>query len=70
MIDAASYSCLGIGGLLMRHLIVLAREAGQKQLFAEVLPENAAMRRVFDKFGFRLGDRQEPQSMTLVLALT
>ena len=60
----------GIGGLLMRHLIVLAREAGLRQLVAEVLPENIAMRRVFDKFGFRLGERQEPQSITLVLALT
>ena len=68
VIDA--WQGLGIGGLLMRHLIVLAREAGQKQLFAEVLPENAAMRRVFDKFGFRVGEKQEPQSMTLVLALT
>src|SRR6478735_916492 len=37
----------GIGGLLMRHLIALAREAGLTQLSAEVLPENGAMRRVF-----------------------
>ena len=60
----------GIGGLLMRHLIVLAREAGLRQLVAEVLPENIAMRRVFDKFGFKPGEIREPQSITLVLALT
>jgi hypothetical protein len=33
----------------MRHLAVIARAAGLKELIAEVLPENAAMRKVFSK---------------------
>jgi GNAT superfamily N-acetyltransferase len=31
---------LGIGAALMRHLTLLARDAGIKELIAEVLPEN------------------------------
>ncbi|WP_426406970.1 N-acetyltransferase family protein [Bradyrhizobium ganzhouense] len=42
----------GIGGLLTRHLIAIAREARLTELTAEVLSENAAMLRVLGKFGF------------------
>src|SRR5215475_4001800 len=49
VIDA--YQGQGIGTLLMRHLSVIARAAGLKELIAEVLPENAPMRKVFGKFG-------------------
>src|SRR3954451_25051410 len=59
----------GIGGLLMRHLIALAREAGLKELMAEVLPENGAMRRVFEKFGFKPVASGDPQTIHLVLPL-
>jgi RimJ/RimL family protein N-acetyltransferase len=59
----------GIGGLLMRHLIALAREAGLKELMAEVLPENGAMRRVFEKAGFRPVASGDPMTIHLVLAL-
>lgn len=41
----------GIGSTLLRHLIVIARDAGLKELIAEVLPENAAMLKVFEKSG-------------------
>ncbi|OAF11859.1 GCN5 family acetyltransferase [Bradyrhizobium centrolobii] len=60
----------GIGAILARHLIALAREAGLDELTAEVLPENAAMRRVFDKLGFRPTAKQDPQTIHLVLKLT
>ncbi|SFI31131.1 GNAT family N-acetyltransferase [Bradyrhizobium sp. cf659] len=60
----------GIGSILMRHLIALARDAGLKEVTAEVLPENTAMRRVFDKFGFRPGDRHDPQTILLALTIT
>ncbi|WP_458161960.1 N-acetyltransferase family protein [Bradyrhizobium sp. 18BD] len=59
----------GIGSLLAKHLIVLAREAGLKELTAEVLPENAAMRRVFDRLGFRRAATRDPQVIHLALAL-
>ena len=45
VIDA--YQGQGVGTLLMRHLAAIARGAGLKELIAEVLPENAAMRKVF-----------------------
>jgi GNAT superfamily N-acetyltransferase len=59
----------GIGSLLMRHLIEIARGAGLNELTAEVLPENAAMLKVFGKFGFRPGSRRDPQTVHLVLKL-
>ena len=59
----------GIGGLLTRHLIELARTAGLKQLGADVLPENAAMRKVLGKSGFRTARSQDPQVVHLTLPL-
>ena len=53
VVDA--YQGQGIGTILMRHLALLARDAGLKELVAEVLPENAAMLKLFKKFGFRRG---------------
>lgn len=63
------YQGQGIGTLLMRHLAVMARKAGLKELIAEVLPENAAMRKVFSKFGFQARRSKDPQVVHLVLVL-
>jgi GNAT superfamily N-acetyltransferase len=63
------YQGQGVGTLLMRHLAVIARRAGLKQLIAEVLQENAAMRKVFSKFGFQTHRGMDPQVMHLVLTL-
>jgi len=63
------YQGQGLGTLLMRHLSVLAREAGLKELIAEVLPENAAMRKVFGKFGFQPRRGSDPQVVHLALML-
>lgn len=51
VVDA--YQGQGIGRLLMKHLIAVAEEQGVRALTAEVLPENAAMLRLFRDFGFR-----------------
>ena len=59
----------GIGTVLMRHLAVLARKAGLKELIAEVLPENTAMLKVFKKFGFAPGPRSDPRVVHLSLQL-
>ena len=59
----------GIGSILMRCLIEIARAARLQELTAEVLPENAAMRGVFGKFGFRPVTRQDPQTIHLALTL-
>jgi GNAT superfamily N-acetyltransferase len=63
------YQGQGLGTLLMRHLAVIARRAGLKQLIAEVLPENAAMRKVFSRFGFEARRGEDPQIVHLVLTL-
>ena len=55
VVDA--YQGKGIGTILMRHLAVLARQAGLKELTAEVLPENGAMLKVFRKFGFKIASK-------------
>jgi ribosomal protein S18 acetylase RimI-like enzyme len=59
----------GIGSILMRHLVKIANGAGLQELTAEVLPENAAMLKVFGKFGFRPASRRDPQTIHLVLKL-
>jgi RimJ/RimL family protein N-acetyltransferase len=59
----------GVGSILMRHLAKFATDAGLQELTAEVLPENAAMRKVFEKFGFRPAPHQDPQTIHLVLKL-
>jgi RimJ/RimL family protein N-acetyltransferase len=60
----------GAGSLLMRHLVGIASDAGLQELTAEVLPENAAMLKVFAKFGFRPLPRRDPQTVHLALKLT
>jgi RimJ/RimL family protein N-acetyltransferase len=67
VVDA--YQGQGIGTVLMRHLAVLARKAGLKELIAEVLPENTAMLKVFKKFGFAPGPSSDPGVVHLVLQL-
>jgi RimJ/RimL family protein N-acetyltransferase len=63
------YQGQGVATLLMHHLIILARTAGLKQLVADVLPENAAMRKIFSKFGFHKRGGGDPRIICLVLPL-
>jgi ribosomal protein S18 acetylase RimI-like enzyme len=63
------YQGQGLGSLLMRHLALIARKAGLRELVAEVLPENTAMRKVFSKFGFQARRGPDPQVVHLVLEL-
>jgi RimJ/RimL family protein N-acetyltransferase len=53
----------------MRHLVRLARDAGLRQLTAEVLPDNAPMLNVFRKFGFRPVSGSDPRLVHLALVL-
>jgi len=63
------YQGQGIGAALMRHLIAIARDAGIKELIAEVLPENTAMLKIFRKTGLGLTARREPQVVHVTLWL-
>jgi ribosomal protein S18 acetylase RimI-like enzyme len=63
------YQGQGIGSALTRHLAGLARQAGLKELIADVLAENTAMLKLFKKLGFTAGPKREPQVIHLVLPL-
>jgi RimJ/RimL family protein N-acetyltransferase len=63
------YQGQGIGARLMQHLASIARDAGLKELIAEVLPENTAMRKVFSKFGFQSAPKRDPQVIHLVMKI-
>jgi RimJ/RimL family protein N-acetyltransferase len=67
VIDA--YQGQGIGTMLMRHLLVIARKAGLNELTADVLSENVAMLGVFKRFGFASKSQDDPQMRHLALRL-
>jgi GNAT superfamily N-acetyltransferase len=60
----------GIGTALMRHLAKIARGAGIEELIAEVLPENAAMLKVFESSGLPITTRREPGVVHVALQLS
>ena len=68
VVDA--YQGLGIGTLLTRHLVALGHAAGLKRFVADVLPENAPMRKVLGKLGFQITRSQDPRVIHLALPLT
>jgi GNAT superfamily N-acetyltransferase len=63
------YQGQGIGALLMRHLAATARQAGIKELIAEVLRDNTSMLRVFEKSGLPLTTKLEAGVVYVVLQL-
>jgi RimJ/RimL family protein N-acetyltransferase len=67
VVDA--YQGQGIGAMLTRHLVGLARTARLRELAADVLPENTAMRKVLGKFSFQTGRSLDPQVVHLTLPL-
>jgi RimJ/RimL family protein N-acetyltransferase len=52
------YAGRGIGGRLLRHLGLVAREQGLESFEAEVLPENKAMQAVFRRTGWQVESRR------------
>ena len=63
------YQGLGIGSFLMRHLAIIGRNAGLRQLTAEVLVENAGMLKVFETSGYRVRTTVESQVVHVELDL-
>lgn len=63
------YQGQGIGAALLQHLAKIARSARLDGLLAEVLPENTAMLKVFDKSGFRLSKKREVDVVHVCLQL-
>lgn len=60
---------LGIASALMRHLAAIAREAGLRELVAEVLPDNAPMLKVFERSGLGMAMRHDPDVVHVRLDL-
>lgn len=65
-----SHQGLGMATRLMRHLVLIARAAGITQLAAEVLAENSAMQKVFERCGLRATTRREAGVMHVTLDLS
>jgi GNAT superfamily N-acetyltransferase len=63
------YQGQGIGSALMYHLVRLARDAGLKELVAEVLPDNVPMLTVFEKSGLRLSSKPDAGLIHVTLRL-
>ena len=67
VIDA--YQGQGVGAALMRHLVAIARDAGLRELVAEVLAENAVMLKVFAGCGLPMTTRREAEIVHVGLKL-
>jgi RimJ/RimL family protein N-acetyltransferase len=64
------YQGQGIGAALMRHLAGIARDAGLKELTAEVLADNISMLKVFEKSGLRFSTSREAGIVHVSLQLS
>jgi RimJ/RimL family protein N-acetyltransferase len=64
------YQGQGLGAALMRHLAALARDAGLEEFIAEVLPENLAMLKVFQKSGLNPATKRAAGAIHVRLPLT
>jgi GNAT superfamily N-acetyltransferase len=63
------YQGHGIGAALLRHLAVLARDAGLKEFTAIVLPENIPMLKTFEKSGLKMSTKRESGAVHVALQL-
>jgi ribosomal protein S18 acetylase RimI-like enzyme len=64
------YQGQGIGAALLRHLVVIARAAGLQELVAEVLADNRAMIKVFEKGGLPVSTRRQSEVVHVALRLS
>ena len=64
------YQGHGIGAKLLHHLAVIARDAGLKELVAEILPDNTSMLKVFERSGLPIGTKRGPQGVHITLQLS
>jgi GNAT superfamily N-acetyltransferase len=59
----------GLGTLLMRHLVAIARRSGLREMVAEVLADNAPMLRVFERSGLHRVIRRDGAVVHVTLQL-
>jgi GNAT superfamily N-acetyltransferase len=60
----------GIGTLLMQHLALIAREAGLRELVAEVLLSNTPMLSLFKKSALGMTTKREGDVVLVILRLS
>lgn len=60
---------LGIASVILRHLALIGRDAGLHEFVAEVLPENTAMLKVFQRSGLPMRRRHEGGVVHVALSL-
>jgi RimJ/RimL family protein N-acetyltransferase len=60
---------LGIASVILRHLAGIARDAGLRELVAEVLPENGAMLKVLARSALAMRTRREDGVVHVALTL-
>ncbi len=63
------YQGQGIGKALMHHLAAIGREAGLEEFFAEVLPDNIAMLKVFERSGYSITTKRSTGGVQVTLRL-
>ncbi len=63
------YQGQGIGTILMRHLVAIARQAGLQELIADVLPANRQMLKIFQKCGLPMTTQLEAGNVRVTLKL-
>lgn len=63
------YQGQGIGAVLLRHLAMIARQAGLKEFTAEVLPDNTPMLKVFERSGLTFSSKRSPDGVHAALQL-
>jgi acetyltransferase len=64
-----AYQHLGLGSELLRRLINIARDEGLREIVANILPENIAMRALANRFGFTIRNSNDPRIVVAVLQL-
>ena len=65
----SNYRGLGIASIILKHLVLIAREAGISRLDGEVLAENQPMLAVFRKCGLPMRVRRDGSTVHFALSL-
>jgi RimJ/RimL family protein N-acetyltransferase len=60
----------GLGKLIVRRLCAIAKDAGLRELVAEVLPENVSMLKVFEACGLPMRVVREASVLQIVMQLS
>ena len=66
---ADNFQGLGVGKIVLKHLIHIGRETGIKLFEADVIAENTAMMRVFEKSGLPIKKTPEGRNVHITMTL-